>query len=71
MRTFAAMQRRCASAAVGDSPRFGTARGRNLVGAGLKLSIVKHIARPCGGITAENAVGRGGTFTVQLPRTSS
>jgi len=52
--------------------RVDKARSRKLGGTGLGLSIVKHIAQAHGGmVTVESTVGKGSTFIIHLPRTSS
>jgi heavy metal sensor kinase len=51
--------------------RVDKARSRALGGAGLGLSIARWIAEAHGGmISVESAVGRGSTFTVELPRSA-
>ena len=48
--------------------RVDRARSRALGGTGLGLAIVKHLARAHGGeATVRSAVGRGATFTIELP----
>jgi two-component system phosphate regulon sensor histidine kinase PhoR len=48
--------------------RVDKARSRELGGTGLGLSIVKHLAQALGGSVAVNSqLGRGSTFSVQLP----
>jgi two-component system phosphate regulon sensor histidine kinase PhoR len=49
--------------------RVDKARSRELGGTGLGLAIVKHLARAHGGeATVRSAVGRGATFTIELPQ---
>ena len=48
--------------------RVDKARSRELGGTGLGLSIVKHLAQSMNGAVAvESEVGKGSTFTVELP----
>jgi two-component system phosphate regulon sensor histidine kinase PhoR len=48
--------------------RADRARSRRLGGTGLGLAIVKHIAQAHGGsVSVESVLGRGSTFTIQLP----
>jgi two-component system phosphate regulon sensor histidine kinase PhoR len=48
--------------------RVDKARSRELGGTGLGLSIVKHLAQSMnGGVAVESEVGKGSTFTVELP----
>ena len=52
--------------------RVDKARSRELGGTGLGLSIVKHLVQALGGsITAASAIGRGSTFTVRIPCTTT
>jgi two-component system phosphate regulon sensor histidine kinase PhoR len=49
--------------------RVDRARSRDLGGIGLGLAIVKHLARAHGGeVTVSSEVGKGSTFTIELPR---
>lgn len=51
--------------------RTDRARSREIGGTGLGLAIVKHLARLHGGeVTAASTLGRGTTFTVELPKIS-
>jgi two-component system phosphate regulon sensor histidine kinase PhoR len=48
--------------------RVDRARSRDMGGTGLGLAIVKHLARAHGGeATARSELGRGSTFTIELP----
>ena len=48
--------------------RADRARSRELGGTGLGLAIVKHLARAHGGeVTVTSEVGKGSTFTIELP----
>ena len=50
--------------------RVDKARSRDVGGTGLGLSIVKHLAQSMGGeVSVESTLGRGSTFTVELPST--
>ena len=49
--------------------RADRARSRELGGTGLGLAIVKHLARAHGGeVTVTSELGKGSTFTIELPR---
>jgi two-component system phosphate regulon sensor histidine kinase PhoR len=49
--------------------RVDRARSREVGGTGLGLAIVKHLARAHGGeVTVTSEVGKGSTFTIELPR---
>ena len=49
--------------------RVDRARSREMGGTGLGLAIVKHLARAHGGeVTVTSEVGKGSTFTIELPR---
>lgn len=49
--------------------RVDRARSREMGGLGLGLAIVKHLARAHGGeVTVSSEVGKGSTFTIELPR---
>ena len=51
--------------------RVDRARSRELGGTGLGLAIVKHLARAHGGeVTVASDLGRGSTFTIELPALS-
>ena len=48
--------------------RVDRARSRDMGGTGLGLAIVKHLARAHGGeVTVASEVGKGSTFTIELP----
>jgi two-component system phosphate regulon sensor histidine kinase PhoR len=50
--------------------RVDRARSREMGGTGLGLAIVKHLARAHGGeVTVTSELGKGSTFTIELPRT--
>jgi len=52
--------------------RVDKARSRELGGTGLGLAIVKHVVRRLGGsIGLDSEVGRGSTFTIEIPLSSS
>ncbi len=49
--------------------RVDRARSREMGGTGLGLAIVKHLARAHGGeVTVASELGKGSTFTIELPR---
>ncbi|MDQ2974224.1 MAG: ATP-binding protein [Acidobacteriota bacterium] len=51
--------------------RVDRARSRDMGGTGLGLAIVKHLARAHGGeVTVTSELGRGSTFTIELPSSS-
>jgi two-component system phosphate regulon sensor histidine kinase PhoR len=48
--------------------RVDRARSREVGGTGLGLAIVKHLARAHGGeVSVTSEVGKGSTFTIELP----
>ncbi|HEY3024966.1 MAG TPA: ATP-binding protein [Pyrinomonadaceae bacterium] len=52
--------------------RVDRARSREMGGTGLGLAIVKHLARAHGGeVTVTSELGKGTTFTIELPGTSA
>jgi two-component system, OmpR family, phosphate regulon sensor histidine kinase PhoR len=52
--------------------RVDRARSRDMGGTGLGLAIVKHLARAHGGeVTVTSELGKGSTFTIELPRRSA
>lgn len=52
--------------------RVDRARSREMGGTGLGLAIVKHLARAHGGeVTVTSELGKGSTFTIELPHYQS